>query len=374
MNNTEKESLVKDKKCFSGSFHQAPYIVLWELTRACALNCVHCRASAIRKRDDRELTFEECCSVMDRFSEFGKPLIVLTGGDPVWRPDLFQIVKAASERGFTTAITPSATPRTTENTIRALKDSGIARIAVSLDGPDRESHDAFRRVPGSFDWTLNIINWANKHGLPIQINSTIWKGNFQKFEKLIKNVEDFNAVLWSAFFLVPTGRAGKEMQISSTEAEEILLKMAALAKHGKFDVKATAAPHFRRVLLEYLERNSSDSHDPLAAITPSFKLGALRSYQSVNDGKGIMFISHVGDIYPSGFLPLSCGNIRETSLVDVYRQHPLFNSLRDAQQLGGKCGTCRYKELCGGSRARAFAESGSHLAEDTLCSFVDTQR
>ena len=359
---------------FSGSFDTAPYLVLWELTRACALNCVHCRASAIRKRDERELSFDECCQVMDQLCEFGKPLIVLTGGDPVWRPDLFQIVRAANERGLTTAITPSATPRTTENVIRELKASGIARIAVSLDGPDCTSHDAFRRVPGSFDWTTNIISWANRHEIPIQINSTIWKGNFQKFEALVKKVEDFGAVLWSAFFLVPTGRAGKEMQISSSDAEEILLKMFELSRQGKFDVKATAAPHFRRVLLEQIEQTNSQSDKELGGLSPSFKLGALRSYQSVNDGKGIMFISHVGDIYPSGFLPLSCGNIRDISPVEVYRKHPLFASLRDSQLLRGKCGDCRYKAICGGSRARAFAEYGDHLASDSLCPYVDPGR
>lgn len=362
------------KRPFGGSFDEAPYLILWELTRACALNCVHCRADAIRKRDDRELTFSECSSLMDQFSEFGKPLLVFTGGDPVWRPDLFQIIKAAKEKGFTTAITPSATPRTTENVIRALKESGIARIAVSLDGPDSASHDAFRRVPGSYDWTVNIINWAKKHEIPIQINSTIWKGNFQKFDALFEKVEDFGAVLWSAFFLVPTGRAGQDMQIAPADAEQILKKMAALAKIGKIDIKATAAPHFRRVLIETLMQNPNGSEDQIGQLSPAYKLGALRSYQSVNDGKGIMFVSHVGDVYPSGFLPLSCGNVREDSPVDIYRKHPLFTSLRNADLLRGKCGDCRYRKLCGGSRARAFAEYGDHLAEDSLCSYFESDQ
>lgn len=373
--NSGLSTLGKDQgtKPFGVSFDSAPYLILWELTRACALNCVHCRASAIRQRDQRELTFDECIAVMDQLSEFGKPLIVLTGGDPVWRPDLFQIIKAAKEKGFTLAITPSATPRTTENVIQSLKESGIARVAVSLDGPDHQSHDDFRRVKGSFEWTNNIINWANRYKLPLQINSTIWRGNFHLFEQLVKKVENSGVVLWSAFFLVPTGRAGREMQISAAEAEEILEKMTELSGRAKFDVKATAAPHFRRVLLEHLLQRGEGQDSDLNSLSPSLKLGALRSYQSVNDGKGIMFISHVGDIYPSGFLPLRCGNTREDSLVEIYRNSPLFTALRNPELLRGKCGECRYKAVCGGSRARAFAESGDYLAEDSLCSYVDTE-
>lgn len=351
-------------------FDEAPYLILWELTRACALACKHCRAEAIRKRSERELSFEECAQVLDELSRFGRPLIVLTGGDPVWRPDLFQIVREAHRRGFTVAITPSATPRTTKNVLKELKESGIARVAVSLDGPDPLTHDSFRGVTGSFKWTHDIVGWARELDIPLQINTTIWRGNSHMFDRFAHLVGQLGAVLWSVFFLVPTGRAQSDMQIDAAEAEEILGKMAKLAADGQFDVKATAAPHFRRVLLE--QQESSDGNgEQLSSLRPSMKIGALRAYQSVNDGKGIMFISHTGDIYPSGFLPLSAGNVRDGSLVDVYRCHPLFTALRDANLLKGKCGECKYKSVCGGSRARAFGESGDYLAEDSLCAYQE---
>ncbi|MCC6980557.1 MAG: TIGR04053 family radical SAM/SPASM domain-containing protein [Candidatus Melainabacteria bacterium] len=357
----------KPPPTFGTSFDVAPYIVLWELTRACALNCKHCRASAIRQRDSAELSFEECKRVMDQLKDFGKPIIVFTGGDPVWRPDLFKLVYEANQRGFITAITPSATPRTTRSVIRELKESGIARLAVSLDGPDKESHDSFRRVNGSFQWTSDIINWASEFELPLQINSTIWKGNLQLFEKLAQRAEEFGAVLWSAFFLVPTGRAVLDMQISDVQAEDVLLRMAELCVNAKYDVKATAAPHFRRVLLQHL-LSDNDTRE-INSLRPSLRVGALRSYQSVNDGKGIMFISHTGDVYPSGFLPIGCGNVKNESPVEIYRHNPLFKSLRNPDLLRGKCGICRFKKVCGGSRARAYAETGDHLAEDSLCAY-----
>ncbi|HEY9788681.1 MAG TPA: TIGR04053 family radical SAM/SPASM domain-containing protein [Candidatus Obscuribacterales bacterium] len=348
----------------SAPFNEAPYIVLWELTRACALACRHCRADAIRRRDSRELSFEECERVLDELAQFGRPLIVFTGGDPVWRPDLFQIIRAARERKFTVAVTPSATPRTTSNIVRALKEAGVARLAVSLDGVDAASHDSFRGVRGSFAWTNDIINWARAYQIPLQINTTIWRGNLPLFDQFVQFIGSANAVLWSVFFLVPTGRAQKEMQISSSEAETVLKKMAEVASLSSFDIKATAAPHFRRVLMERM--CSKD----LVNLQPGMKLGALRSYQSVNDGKGILFISHIGDVYPSGFLPLSAGNVKDVSIARLYREHPLFVALRDPSLLKGKCGRCPYREICGGSRARAFGDCGDYLASDPLCSYA----
>ncbi|MBS2004773.1 MAG: TIGR04053 family radical SAM/SPASM domain-containing protein [Candidatus Obscuribacterales bacterium] len=351
------------------SYDQSPYLVLWELTRACALACRHCRADAIRQRDNRELSFQECQRVLDELARFDRlPLIVLTGGDPVWRPDLFQIIKEAKLRNFSVAITPSATPRTSKSIVDELKISGIARIAVSLDGPDADTHDKFRGVQGSFKWTHEIVNWAHQAQVPLQINTTIWKGNIDQFDNMAGKVKTLDPVLWSLFFLVPTGRAGQQMQIEAQEAEFILSKMVELADTSSYDLKATAAPHFRRVLLQ----QSDAVNDPdLEQLSSTMRLGSLRSYQSVNDGKGILFISHTGDIFPSGFLPLSAGNIRDDSLVEIYRHHPLFTALRDPELLRGKCGRCRYKSVCGGSRARAFARSGDYLAEDPLCSYID---
>lgn len=349
-------------------FNKSPYIVLWELTRACALACQHCRARAVRKRNPLELADSEVSMVLDQLEEFGKPLLVLTGGDPFERPDLFEIIKEAKRRKFKVAITPSATPRIDREAVQKLADSGIERLAISLDGHNAQIHDEFRRVSGSYDQTLRIIKWGKEAGIPIQINTSICRYNHDSFARLHEQVSELGVVLWSLFFLVPTGRANREMQISAAQAEDIMKKMALMSVSCGFDVKSTAAPHFRRVLLETVFINKQEEYD-FAAISPQLRLGALRSYQSVNDGKGIVFISHTGDVYPSGFLPLPAGNLRETTVSDIYRESDMFKKLRDPDLLEGKCGRCRYKRACGGSRARAFAETGNYLAEDSLCAY-----
>lgn len=359
-----RSELAQPKIRLPVDYKQSPYLVLWELTRSCSLACRHCRAKAIRRRNPDELSFEECCQVMDRLKEFANPLIVLTGGDPVERDDLLDIVKAAKSRGFTVAITPSATDLTTEKTIQDLAAVGIDRIAVSIDGADAATHDSFRRVEGSFSKSLQICQWAASANLPLQINTSITTHNVQKMPQLAAMAERLSPVLWSIFFLVPTGRANQEMQISNLECEIVLHQMAQLTAKGKMQIKATAGPHFRRVLLEELELNKQMAPDGEGA--PA-NLTALRAYQSVNDGKGVLFISHTGDIYPSGFLPVSAGNVRVDSLIDVYRNHELFTRLRDPDLLKGKCGRCKYKTVCGGSRARAFAVTGDYMEEDPLC-------
>ncbi len=354
-------------------FDKSPYLVLWELTRSCTLACQHCRAKAMRKRNPSELSTDEAFKLLGEIEEFGRPLLVLTGGDPLQRPDLFEIIAEARRRGFTVAITPSGTPLMTRSIVQRLKESGVERLAISIDGPDRQTHDTFRRVPGSFDLSMNIVNWAREFDLPLQINTTICRHNVSRFEDMASMVETFNAALWSVFFLVPTGRATQNMQISPEEAEIVLKKMARLAATAGFDVKSTAAPHFRRVLIEFVSSAEEGSPLELHRLGPGLRLGALRSYQSVNDGKGIMFISDTGDIYPSGFLPLSAGNVKNDNVVSVYREHDLFKALRNPALLKGKCGSCRYKVICGGSRARAYGEFGDYLAEDSLCSWIEPE-
>lgn len=346
-------------------FDQSPYLILWELTRACALACKHCRAKAMKRRAPDELSLSEICNVLDRLQTLSSPLIVFTGGDPSERPDLFEIIAEARKRNIVVAITPSATASMSRDFVLRLKQLGVERLAISLDGADSETHDAFRGVRGSFEITSNIIEWAREVALPIQINTTVSRFNIDQFDRLSSFVSQSNAVLWSLFFLIPTGRANNNMQISASEAELLMMKMADLADQNLVDIKATAAPHFRRVLIQSMQENSELASN----FSPSMRLGRLRSYQSVNDGKGIMFISHTGDIYPSGFLPLSAGNVRSDDVLDVYRNSPVFKELRNPDLLKGKCGACRYKAICGGSRARAFAETGDYLMSDTLCPY-----
>lgn len=244
-------------------------------------------------------------------------------------------------------------------------------MAISLDGPDAASHDEMRGVKGSFDLTMQIIGFAKDAGLPIQINTTIWKGNIQRFDEMSRLVQRLGAILWSLFFLVPTGRATRDMQIEPVEAEDVMIKMAKLACVASFDVKATAGPFFRRVLIEYVSRDSTTAQD-ISALSPAMRLGALRAYRSVNDGKGVLFISHTGDVHPSGFLPVPSANVRCESVVRIYREHPLFLALRDPSMLQGKCGQCKFKVICGGSRARAFADYQDYLAEDPLCLYDES--
>jgi AdoMet-dependent heme synthase len=360
-------------------FAQSPFLVLWELTRACALACRHCRAEAVPEANQYELSLTECCQLLAELKKFGHPLIVLTGGDPARRRDLFEIIAEGRRQGLKIAMTPSATPTMTPGLVKMLKHAGLERLAISLDASSRESHDDFRRVSGSYDMTLAIVNWARKYELPVQINTTITKHNYADFEEMAKLVGRLGAVLWSVFFLVPTGRANRNMQISSRQAEVLLERMAELAASGEFDIKSTAAPHFRRVLLQKEVRRGQAIRQlydgaALQTIDSNLNVGELRSYQSVNDGKGLIFISDVGDIQPSGFLPLVAGNVRRDSIVDVYRNSSLFTQLRCSQAIKGKCGFCRYRDLCGGSRARAYALTNDYMQSDPLCSYVEKQR
>ncbi|MBZ0184809.1 MAG: TIGR04053 family radical SAM/SPASM domain-containing protein [Candidatus Obscuribacterales bacterium] len=356
-------------------FNHAPFLVLWELTRACALACKHCRAKAQPDRDPCELNIADCKAMLDEMKEFGKPLIVLTGGDPAMRPDLFEIIHEIRSRGFSVAMTPSATPQITRDTIKRLKEAGLSRLAISIDAPRKQEHDRFRGVEGSFFQSMEIIDWASQESIPVQINTTICSDNINLFDDMARLVEELKAVLWSVFFLVPVGRASNQMQISPSQAEHVMIKMSRISQSASFDIKSTAAPQFRRVLMQRSEA-AAFSNDwavtsDLSKLESVLRLGALRSYGSVNDGKGLIFVSHTGDVMPSGFLPLTTGNVKVDSLVDLYRDAPIFTELRDSTMLKGKCGACRYRSICGGSRARAFAASGDYMTEDPLCLYRD---
>ena len=347
----------------SVDFDRAPFIVIWEVTRACALACLHCRADAIPRRNPLELTTLEGCHLIDRVRSFGDPppLFALTGGDPMRRPDLVALVKHAVSVGLTAALTPSATAAVTKKRLAELRDAGLSRLAVSLDGPDRETHDAFRRVRGSYDWTMRIIEGATDLGIPLQINSTIGRLTYPHLRAMAARMREFPVVLWAVFFLIATGRGAALEQVSPEECEEVLQFLYDLAPTVPFGIKTTEAPHFHRVMLQRQGPGDIGSES-----APRRNM-ALRSSRSVTDGNGFLFIDHVGQVCPSGFLPLTCGNVRKDSLVDVYREHELFRRLRDHNALEGKCGRCEYRHVCGGSRARAYFATGSPCGSDPLC-------
>lgn len=345
-------------------FARAPFTIAWEITRACAFSCVHCRADAQHRRSPQELTTEEGFALIDRFAEFGSPILVFTGGDPMMRRDLFDLIEYADRAGLRCSLTPTATALPTDARLRRARDAGVRRIALSLDAPTPEVHDDFRKVRGSWERTLAILRNARTVGLSTQINTTVTTLNVDLLPKMVAFVKDVGAVQWSVFFLVPMGR-GQELNMISPERHERVLEwLHDLALAGDFDIKATAAPMYRRVAMQ------RGGGRPVGGAGFAFHDGLDRPVQGVNDGRGFLFVSHLGEITPSGFLPLTAGNVRTDDVVDVYRNHPLFRSLRDPEQLTGKCGACEFREVCGGQRGRAYAVTGNPLASDPACAYV----
>jgi AdoMet-dependent heme synthase len=356
-------------------FAQAPFLVIWETTRSCDLACKHCRADAVTYRHPLELTTAEAKRMIDDVGRFGRPLFVLTGGDPLKRPDVIELVAYGASIGLRMAMTPSGTPLMTEPILRSLREAGLSRLAVSLDGSTAGIHDAFRGVAGSFDWTLGMLRAAQGIGLTTQVNTTVSRHNLDDFDALCTLMVGLGITLWSVFFLVPTGRARPDDVASADEFERVFQRMYDLSRTAPFDIKSTAAPQYRRVVLQrqVAERRAGDrsaSPTPMTAgVGFSITDGVGRS-KGVNDGDGFLFVSHTGEIYPSGFLPVTAGNVRRHDLVDVYRNSPIFTALRDRERLKGKCGVCEYRDVCGGSRARAFAVTGDMLESEPFCAHV----
>jgi radical SAM protein len=367
------------------NFDERPFVAIWETTQACDLACVHCRASAQPRRNPLELSTGEAKRLIDEIAAMEVPVFVLTGGDPLKRPDIFELVRYASEHGVRISLTPSATPLLTRENIIQLKHCGLARLAVSLDGPTAEIHDAFRRVKGSYEWTLNAVKWAREIGLPVQINTTITRHNLSQLDDTIALLETLDIVLWSVFFLVPTGRGQSIDLISAEEFEQVFEKLYETSQRVIFDIKSTEAQHYRRFLLQRRTELRRRGGHPTAAcslIPPYAKMpmgmetpdGIGRAPRGINDGKGFVFISHLGEVFPSGFLPVSGGNVRKQPLREIYRNSSLFRSLRDSKKLEGKCGRCECREICGGSRARSYAMTGNMFAEEPGCVYEPKRR
>lgn len=350
-------------------FNERPFLAIWEVTQACDLACVHCRAAAQPLRHPMELTTDEGKDLIDQIAAMQVPVFVLTGGDPIKRPDLFELIAHARKAGVRVSLTPSATPLLTRGIIFRLKEAGLARLAVSMDGACAATHDAFRGMSGSFARTLDAVRSANEVELPVQINTTFSRRNIAEIDAIAKLVESLRITLWSVFFLVPTGRGKLDDLLSAAEFEQVFARIYCLSKTASFDIKTTEAQHYRRFLLQHraAERRAGAVAEP-APEKVADSIG--RAPRGLNDGKGFVFISHTGEVYPSGFLPLTAGNIRQQPLNTIYRESPLFKRLRDTSELEGKCGACEFKEICGGSRARAYALTGDPFAEEPCCSYI----
>ena len=348
-------------------FNETPFIVIWETTQACDLACLHCRACAQPLRSSLELSTEEAKDLIDQVAQMAAPLFVLTGGDPLKRPDIYSLVKYGTLRGVRMSMTPSATPLLTHAAVARLRQCGLARLAISLDGSTAKIHDTFRGVSGSYALTLDAVRWAGEIGLPIQINTTITRRNLADFDSMVALLKTFPMVLWSVFFLVPTGRGQLHDLITAEEFEEVFARLADVSREVKFDIKTTEAQHYRRYLAQQRAVQRRIGIAPSGSTGKPLGDGIGRAPRGLNDGKGFVFVSHQGDVFPSGFLPLTAGNVRRQPLAEIYRNAPLFRQLRDTSNLKEKCGMCEFREICGGSRSRAYALTGDPFAADPSC-------
>jgi radical SAM protein len=367
------------------NYDEAPFLAIWEITQSCDLACKHCRAAAQPIPHPDQLTTAEGKNLIDQIADLHVPIFVFTGGDPLKRPDLFELIRYASDKGVKVAVTPSATPLLTREQIFKMKEAGIVRLGISLDGSTPEIHDAFRGLPGAWARTIQAIEWANEAGVPIQVHTTISRHNADDLDNLCALFEKQKIVMWNVFFLVPVGRGQMADLLSGEEFEQVFGKIYELSHRVNFQIKSTEAMHYRRYLLQHnlQERQMGHGHPgshPVGhpgtvaaeyeAGTPSADAASRTrgwATRRVNDGKGFLFVSHTGNVYPSGFLPIHAGSIREKPLADIYRNSPIFKALRNTSRLEGKCGACEYKEICGGSRARAYAVTGDPLAEEPCC-------
>jgi radical SAM protein len=345
-------------------FNRAPMLVYWETTLSCGLACRHCRAEANLEPGPDELSTPDGIRFLDRLTGFGRPYphVVFTGGDPLRRPDLETLVEAATARGIGASLAPAATSLLTKERLTALRDAGIQTMSLSLDGSTPALHDGFRGVPGTFEGTLEGVRIAHEVGLPLQINTLVTDETLPDLPATYELMKTLGIIRWSLFFLISVGRGSALREISAGDGEKLDHWLYDLSKTSPFAIKTTEATHYRRVAIK---RMQADGLDNAAILATSVGRGF-----GVRDGNGIMFVSSNGTVYPSGFLPLPVGNVRVDDPVTLYRTHPVFTGLRDVDQLKGRCGRCEYAEVCGGSRARAYAWTGDVLESDPLCPYV----
>jgi radical SAM protein with 4Fe4S-binding SPASM domain len=337
-------------------YSETPLIVTWEVTQACELECDHCRAEAQPDRHPDELTTEQGKALLDQITDFGAPppIVVFSGGDPLERPDLFELVEYAISNGLRTAVTPAPTTALTDSVLERFKELGVHRVALSLDGATPDRHDTFRGEDGSFETIRHAAEHAAEIGLSLQINTTVTATTVNDLPEIADLIDAFGAVMWEVFFLVPIGRGAELKQLSPEKMEQTLEWLYQYQRDADFRVITVEAPHYRRVAHQIEQRDGRSGP----------RVG------STGDGNGFVFVSHTGDVYPSGFLPVATGNVRDDDLVDLYRDAPLFQKLRNPESFHDPCGVCPYRTQCGGSRARAHATTGNPLASDPLCAYT----
>ncbi|MGW5731547.1 MULTISPECIES: TIGR04053 family radical SAM/SPASM domain-containing protein [Streptomyces] len=361
---------------------ERPFIVIWECTRACPLACLHCRATARPDRDPHELNGEEARDLMRQTARFGRPapLFVITGGDPFQRRDLNDLIAYGTSLGLRIAVSPSGTPTLNRANLTAVREAGAVALSLSLDGSTAERHDAFRGVDGVFAWTLDGWRTARDLGLKVQINTTLTRRSLPDLADIAALVRREGAMLWSGFLLVPTGRGA---QLNAPTPQEVEDALHFLHDCGAvIATKTTEGHHFRRVAVQRAIHAERGTRPELGALHAELTRrahevglfdGQLRARRrppmDVSSARGFVFVSHTGEVHPSGFLPVSAGNVKHTPLPDLYRTSELFTSLRDPGRLRGKCAHCEFSRVCGGSRSRAHAVTGDMFAADPSCAY-----
>lgn len=357
-------------------YAKRPMLVFWETTRACALACKHCRASATMAALPGELTTAQGKDLIDQVAGFGRPypILVLTGGDCLMRPDLFELVDYATGLGLPTALSPSVTPTLTPQMIERIVASGVKAVSISLDGAVAATHEGVRGIPGHFDDTVRAIRALAEAGLTVQVNTTVMRANVAELADVAALIKDAGAAIWEVFFLVQVGRGVSTEAVSPAEHEDICHFLFDASQYG-FIVRTVEAPFFRRVVARRRAGDPAPTSEPYRELSARLEtlMGAPAGMPraqtaSTRDGKGIVFVAYDGEVYPAGFLPLGLGNVSTTPLAEIYRDNPLLKQIR-ATEFSGRCGSCEYSDLCGGSRARAFASSGDPLGEDPACPF-----
>ncbi|WNF39050.1 TIGR04053 family radical SAM/SPASM domain-containing protein [Bacillaceae bacterium IKA-2] len=356
-------------------YDQNPFIIIWEVTRACELKCLHCRADAQIDPHPDELSPEEGLNLIDQIYDMDNPMLVFTGGDCLLRKDIFDLAEYAVSKGMRVSMTPSATDNVTKEAMEKAKNVGLSRWGISLDGPTPEIHDHFRGTEGSFDLTVEKIKYLNELDMPLQINTVISRYNYDSLEKMAELVGELKAVMWYIFLLVPTGRGQMDACLTPVEHEKVFRWLYELGKTAPYDIKTTAAQHYRRVVIQQKHREKLVEKEDIRyedSITDTAYLidGLKRAPKGVNDGNGFIFVSHTGDVMPSGLLPIVVGNIREKPLKEIYRESPVLKELRNPDLYKGKCGVCEYKFICGGSRSRTYAVTGDYLESEPFCVYI----
>ncbi|NLT31639.1 MAG: TIGR04053 family radical SAM/SPASM domain-containing protein [Propionibacterium sp.] len=367
--------------------NERPFLLVWEVTRACQLVCKHCRADAQFTPDPLQLTTEEGKALLDDLAGYpdGRPMVIISGGDAFERDDLAELIRHGTEAGLPISLSPSVTPKFTDERLAELSDAGVKAMSLSLDGATATTHDAFRGIDGSFAESLRAADLIRKHGFRFQVNTTICADNLEELPQIVRTVRQMGAHLWYVLFLVPMGR-GSHLSPLTPEQEEDVLNWL----HDVSDwipVKVTEAPNYRRIVLQRdaeadgeIARGGNPApprgelYDRLLAETRELlgepeRVRVRRPPIGVNSGRGFAFIDHVGHVHPSGFLPHDAGSVRDRSFRDIYREDPMFRALRDPSGYSGKCGVCEFNDVCGGSRARAFAMTGDPLASDPTCAY-----